>query len=516
MNASPSPRRHWFRSGLLPGLLLLLLTGTTAATAAGNFVVDTFDSNIIKWYGMVGALNFDAAENNTPNFGGSLQVSADFGSGQSLIFIGTYGPGETWGPDHTLLNLSQYGSLDFDIKWDANSTMSLADFNHPPTGGYSAFNLSSLMPGWTGWSDIFGSFVIPDAATNGWAHVSIPINHSASNIDPSQGLRFDKWIQNGGGTAMFWLDNVVLVCSNCGVPPPFLWLQPAVPGLNLFANGTYAYQRNNIRTAPGIGSLSWVGNKAASYSFTVRRFNASSANFQLHLFLVPNADSSPFPDWSDPDVLEALLLRQPDGSAAWRVLAKTNSSNMMPATVYGQITNASLVGTWTLKFNDDTNLTLVAPNSNGVPFTLPVELAARFADPLSVYFGVMPNDSASADPSVVLSRVQISGPLITTVQDDFSTGLDTNVWQVKADYPPGVQPVPSNAWRLMWTTPDTGYLLATNANPANPGGWGTNQLPAAVQLGALKYALLTTNPNFAPRPIALPADGSLFFRMQKP
>lgn len=491
--------------------MLLLLTGTAATTRAENFVVDTFDHDIAKWAGLAGTLTFDPARDNTGNGGGSCRVTADFVASQNMIFVGTYGPGG-FSESNMLLYLSTYGYLDFDVKWDTNSSMSLADFNRPPSGGYSPISIQSVKPNWSGWSDAFGSFTIPDAATSGWVRISIPINPTTPGLDPSQGLWFQKWIQSGSGTANFWLDNVQLICVNCGIPPPFLQTQKAVPGLNLFAGSPYPSARQSIRTVSGWGPFSWVGNGQVSYSFTVNSFNAVTTNFQMHLFLVPNADDSTAPDWYNPDVLAALLLPQADGSVVWRVQAKTNCTGSCAWQVYGLVTNASPLGTWSLNFADDTNLTLTTPDGHQITVTLPAELAARFADPLSVYFGVMTGDFGR---SVTLSHVQISGSQIMTLQDDFSAGLDTNLWEVIAAYPPSVQPVPANAWWLMWTSLDTGFVLATNSNLANPGGWGTNQLPVAVQLGPLNYALLTTNAAYTTRPIAFPANGSLFFRMQR-
>jgi hypothetical protein len=258
-----------------------------------------------------------------------------------------------------------------------------------------------------------------------------------------------------------------------------------------------------------------------SYSFTVSSFNAAGTNVQMHLFLVPNSDDTTSPDESDPDVLAGLLLPQADGSAVWRVEVKTNGvpncSGSCPWPVYGQITNSSLLGTWSLSFVNDTNMTLVAPDGSLLSFTLPPGLVARFDAPLALYFGVMAKDAPNLRRSVVLSQIQIAGNTVSTRQDDFSTGLDTNIWEIIAAYPPSIQPVPADAYWLNWTLPDFGFVLKTNSNLADPNGWGTDQLPTPVlSLGQLKYTLLTTNTAFTARPIAFPTNGSLFFRLHRP
>jgi hypothetical protein len=486
----PHPSLSCRRTGFPALPLILVLIGTLTATHAMNFVMDTFDHDIAKWFGLTSTLTFDPTQDNTGNGGGSCHAGTDFSTGQSLMFVGAYGPLTGGWESNMTLNLSAYKSVEFNVKWDNTSTMSLADFNQPPSGGNSTIDITSVKPDFSR-SGSIGSFSIPAAATNGWAHVSVPINQAIYDMDPSTGLWFQKWISAGGGTANFWLDNVRLAAWPCSTPPPRLWLYKADAGLNLFAGSGNPYDRENIRTTAGFCGQSWVGLGNVGYSFSVSRYCASTGTgfpFQIHMFLVPNAGNTSAPDLNDPDVLAALLLPQPDGSAVWSVQVKTNCTGSCAWQVYGQITNASPLGTWSLIFDDDTNLTLVTPAGSLLQSTLPVEVVNRFAGaPLTVYFGYM----ASFGPAV-LSQVRFSRNGSTTFQDDFSTGLDTNVWEVKAAYPPSVQPVSANAYWLNWGAPlecDTAqlFVLATNANLANPNGWGTNQLPAAVQLGSMKY-----------------------------
>ncbi len=502
------------RAGFLALLLLLLLT-CAPPVHGSSFVLQTFDSNIDNWYGYVSTLTYDGTQDNTGNGGGSCYAA---NSNQFVLFVGTYGSssGGTWGT-HVLLNLSDYKQAEFDVKWDNQSSITLADFNQPPAGE-AVINIYSYKTNNTP-SGLVGSFSIPAAATNGWVHVIVPISQTATDMDPSQGLWFQKWI-GLGGTANFWLDNVRLATWPCSLPPPVLSLTKAEAGLNLFAGSGNPYDRENIRTLAAFGGQSWVGLGKVGYSFTVTRCETSTSTglpYQIHLFLVPNAGNSTAPDWNDPDVLEALLLPQPDGSAVWTVQVKTNCSGSCPWPVYGSITNASPLGTWSLIFENGTNLTLVTPSGSQIQFTLPLEVVNRFADaPLTVYVGYM---SAFTGP-VVISQVQFTQNDSPVFQDDFSTGLDTNVWEVKAAYPSSIQPVPANAYWLNWVAPlscDTrqNFMLATNSNLADPGGWGTKQLPDPVQLGSMKYVLLTTNTAFSDKPVDLLGQNSLFFRLQQ-
>ena len=161
----PRQSLSYRRAGFLALPLILVLAGSVTTTRATNFVVDTFNHDIAKWWGPATTLAFDPTQDNTGNGSGSCRVTADFGASQSMMFVGTYGPGGVW-ESNMVLYLSNYKSLDFDVKWDTNSSMSLAEFNHPPSGGFTPISIESLKPGWSGFSDAFGSFTIPDAATN--------------------------------------------------------------------------------------------------------------------------------------------------------------------------------------------------------------------------------------------------------------------------------------------------------------------------------------------------------------
>jgi hypothetical protein len=294
-------------NGPLLALSLLLLTGTLTTPCAASIVVENFDQNITNWYGLISTLTFDPAQDNTANGGGSCHAATDFSAAQLLLFAGTW-------QSNRVLSLSQYNSVEFDVKWDQTSTMSLADFNHPPAGADSAISVFSVRSDTLDHSLAFGSFAIPDAATNVWVHISIPIDPALPGIDPCRGFWFQKWIPSGAGTAGFWLDNIELTSFCCAPPPPLMFLQPAVRGLNLFT-GDLVQGRQSIRTLLSSGDYSWVGSGPVSYSFTVSSFDAVGTNLQMHLFLVPYPDNTSSPDECNQDVLAARLLPQADGSA---------------------------------------------------------------------------------------------------------------------------------------------------------------------------------------------------------
>ena len=116
---------------------------------------------------------------------------------------------------------------------------------------------------------------------------------------------------NYAGNFSFWIDDIVihpLPCGDC-VPLPLLFMQHANKGLNLLPASSGQYDRQNIRTAPDSGNFSWMGhgNDPVSYSFTVTNFNAVATNFQVHMFLIPNAGTEPNADSVESSVVYVAL-----------------------------------------------------------------------------------------------------------------------------------------------------------------------------------------------------------------
>jgi len=455
---------------------------------------------------------------------GSLHVYADYSptnaSGQNQIMVGRPFECGFWYLPLPPLDGTLYANVTVSILWDTNGSIGISDFNSDGEPGLAAgfLTVSNTLTGFT-------VVPVPNAASNGWVHLAWPINPTMPGLDQIKGVVFEKYNTDSmNGTVGFWIDDLTMQappCSSC-IPPVVMAVQPARPGLNLFAASSGQYDRQNIRTAPGSGVYSWLGqgDNPVTYSFTVTDFAAATTNFQVHLFLIPNAGTESFPDWNEPAVI-CLALRNagPGNHADWLFQYRTNfpPGNVQFTNPPVVITHPSLLGTWSLTFLNDTNVTMTAPGGATTNFNLPEAVPACFADPLYVYFGVQPNETANSGSSAVLSQVRIQDDIygITHVQDDFSNGLDTNLWQVTAASVAAIQPVPANAYWLQWTFPDAGYVLQTNSNIGDASGWASNGLPAPARIGDAKYTLLTTNLAFTASPVAFPGPGSLFFRLKK-
>jgi hypothetical protein len=173
------------------------------------------------------------------------------------------------------------------------------------------------------------------------------------------------------------------------------------------------------------------------------------------------------------------------------------------------INDTNRVGTWTLTFVNDTNITMTTPSGNSTNFTMPEGAAQMFADPAQIYFGAQANNSAGIGQDSILSEVKITGTA-NPLDDVFATdsSLDTNTWSVNAVDSQGIVLVPaSSAYWLTWTVPDTGFSIITSTNLGSSANWNDLTGVTPFQLGALKWTLLdATN---------LPGQNAGFFALIK-
>jgi hypothetical protein len=123
-------------AGLSLAVLMLGNAGSALAqTADYNFA--SFDSNINgvgNWYGS-GVYSWDSTQDATGNGGGSMYVTVpnDSSSDTPLNPYICIGGGNPWYNSGTTLDLTQYKSIDFDIKWDNTSAITVDEFNNVST-----------------------------------------------------------------------------------------------------------------------------------------------------------------------------------------------------------------------------------------------------------------------------------------------------------------------------------------------------------------------------------------------
>ncbi len=162
-------------------------------------------------------LTYDPTQDDTGNGGGSCHISTDYSQG-GLFQVTANNVDCCMCLVEALLPLTNYNSVDFDVKWDNSSTVPLSYFNTNFGSGTEGIvigigpNDYDIGPG-----ICYSNVIIPDAATNGWVHVSMAIDQLAAPNASFTGLHFTKMFPACGpstaaaSTAAFWLDNLQLL-----------------------------------------------------------------------------------------------------------------------------------------------------------------------------------------------------------------------------------------------------------------------------------------------------------------
>ena len=421
------------------------------------------------WGGQGANSVWDATQDHTGNGGGSLHVFDVWQDGDQLVNLGWWG-GSPWFANKPI-DLTTYQTVSFWMKWDsADSTADLSVFQ--ATG--ETLQLWAVPADNSSWINL-GPVTIPDAASNGWVKISVPINLALPGLSTAQGLGLKKFTGTGlTNTFAFWADDFALE-KQAEMLVPIMQIARPVAGLNLFAvNGPY--NRESIRTIAG---QSWIGHGAnpVTYAFTLKQGvdGSGGAQFQNHIFLVSNPGPETSPDWNETNVIFLDLESASNGGTTWIFRYKTNlvsgnsmfyDTNVIPA----QIADTNIIGTWSVTFLNDTNVTMTTPGGSSTNFNLPTWLPSLFPDTVYAYFGVQANNSVALGMRSIYKEIQINGtdnPLSDEFEADVA--LNSNLWTVVAADPQGIiQVPPTAAFWVSWTLPDIGYTLVCGPSLSNP------------------------------------------------
>lgn len=571
---------HQLKKQARLGVAALLLAASSCLTQAQEpitNVIETFDANYTPandhWGNMwgPGTAVWDGTEGNPA---GAMLITATLtGSSDTPVTSYLCKLGNPWYVG-TALNFSTYDFLEFDIKWDNTSDVTLAQFNNVSTIPADATNNlgQTILQGWAGAGYIGGSggldislcggpagqrdplFVntnIPAAAASGWTHVKIPINKAQANIDGVSGIVFHKWVSQNWGIAndakaRFWVDNVRLTGTAAPTPPPIVKLPTkAVPGLNVFNNtsGLYDRQAAVLRQSTG---LSWVGQATeanpVTYSFTIAGY-PNSVNCEAWMFLFPKPDYlHSAPDWNATNCVKIRLQGTPNsGTMQFQYKVNENSQqamyyggneargyytnapgswdgitpNYLETGFLGQVVGDSILGKWQVRFTSDTNITLIAPNGATTNLVMPSYNVSYFAEQgtpgFYIYLGMQANNANAQNQAIVFSDFAVSNS-VSPFYENFLTAtvLDT-----------------TNVWNTSSSPGPQGVLLVTT----NASSWATWTLPDPgfnLQVGTnLTEALAWTDPTSGPRismsgiraqllsTSEIPAGNAAYFRLIK-
>ncbi len=534
---------------LASSLFGLCLAGSVAISRGQTFtnqVISTFDtpndpfSTLYQWWGL-GAFTaeWDGSENapttlipGVPSTSGALKCTADWtgtsgndsSAPQPQLMLWNALSGREWDTSRTVNGY--YYDLDFDLKLDPNSAKTTnGDFGSIEAGAV----LDEPAPvNWTHaavWSSAHYT-------TNGWAHIHAYIDPTIDGIDAIAGF-YLYWPWQTDGTGMgalqglqtFWVDNIEFTAdTNKPVGPPTLTLAPdhVAGGLNLSSGGVTKYDRNSIMT---MGNNSWVSSPTpVTYSFTIASYPGTNyPGYQTHIFLASNPGTENAPDWNEPSCVFLQLQNYANGTAQAIFRYKVNEPNGnsmywnsqdVNANGYGKGTLGSVtctngpLGTWSMTFDNDTNITLTAPDGETSQFAFPDEgtVLTYFEDSVVAWFGAMPNSDGNVGQTVIISHIKITGTANPIDENFSSPELNTNVWTISAVKPADVFVTPSDiAYALNWTLPDANYQLQAAASLDGP--WTNANFGAETRAGAIRQVLIPQH--------LLPSATSSFFRLSK-
>jgi hypothetical protein len=341
---------------------------------------------------------------------------------------------------------------------------------------------------------------VPMSTTNGWTHYQInidPVQITRTNLCAGIGMNISCY---GGrnanliqttNTTYFWLDNITIHRRKVKVPPPAMLTQftEPEPGLNLFSStaSTDQYQRSNVRFNANTG-VGWLGQSNVTYSMNIHKFPSAAAlgnnGYQAHIMITTGPGTSSALDYADANLVFLDIHQNIDGTASGTFRYKTNQPNGN-AMVYGTGTlgtvgSSTILGNWSLTFNQDTNITVTSPDGSTFVTNITQDAASIFAEPLYIVFGGQPNQPQNVGGDVILASIGITnaGTGSTIVYDNFLADpqLDLTTWTPSSGAPNVVFVFPQDPGQRLvsWTQPDAGFGLQINTNSiANPNAWVT-------------------------------------------
>jgi hypothetical protein len=293
-----------------------------------------------------------------------------------------------------------------------------------------------------------------------------------------------------------WIDNIYLKLSTVALPPPLLTksITSPNPGLNLFSAPpiTDQFQRNSIKLQNTFG-VGWLGQQGVTYSMTITNFpdGAAYPGYQAHLFITTGPGTASALDYNETNVVWLNVQANSNNTGVAYFRYKINewaaNSNMFGAEYIGlasagTLTNlpaATVLGTWSLSFNNDTNVTITGPGGASVNFNMRPEAVAPFVDPLNVVFGAQPNGTNNVGQEVILSSVSGTNSSAGTqlFVDNFLVdgALDTSTWTILTGEPNTVFVFPQDPGQriVSWSLPAVGFGLQTATNVGLPTVWNT-------------------------------------------
>jgi hypothetical protein len=158
------------------------------------------------------------------------------------------------------------------------------------------------------------------------------------------------------------------------------------------------------------------------------------------------------------------------------------------------------IGTWTVTFNQNTNVTMTIPGGATTNFSIPDSTGATstlFTSGVDLYFGAQAGNAGGANDHVVATDFSVTGLGGADFDDNFVADagtLNSSIWTVNAAYPKCVQMVgPGNPYWIQWTTPAPGFILETTPALSDDSVWTAVTNNAPFLAGTNLTQLVNTN-----------------------
>jgi hypothetical protein len=512
------------RHCLLPALAGCALICSAGLASAQDLTVNTFDTGVsgIDWanfrtyiYGYNAVWDPTQDSSGNPN-SGSLYLTVqwplisdpNWNRSWNDVQIAFATPAAANAP----FSPSDYTSFDFDLKIDVTNSSVALD------GTYGALELILNNP----WTPVVSWATI--AATNGWQHIS----GSFSGLPPGPNSEaVIGFISNGTSsltnTVSYWIDNIRFTAPVTTNQPTLSLVKPPLLGLTCLSSqpgGTW--QRQMIGTVGG--NYSWntatASSNTTTYSVNITSFPKTAyAGYEARFWLINGlqygqVDSDA--DYNAANCVYFSVYDNGDGSASADFRYKVN--NVGGGENWTTLTNGTVdeyvfcqsgaLGKWSLSFNNNTNVTMTAPDGTTNSFSINPSDASNFQDPLYVYLGTRPNDNSRIGQSATFNRFTITGAA-ASLDDSFSQ-LNPSTWLNSAADPNGIIVTTSDTkYWLTWPMPDSGFsnlFVTDNLNkniatqwvalPTSATGWINDG--AAKRVAIINQSTLNTAFGYTP------------------
>lgn len=356
--------------------------------------------------------------------------------------------------------------------------------------------------------------------TGVWNHLSCSIPAGLSGIGS---FLFQVGHGDWVGPTAYVIDNVSFT-PRLSTPPPTVSIRrQAAKGLKITDSDIDTFQRQSIAAiSTAAQAVTWIDNpEIVTYSFTIAERSQSGNNFQVHLMLNPDSGNNNSPDYSDAN---CVFLDIRNNGATFR--SKTNQANgngQLYAAGNPTLAASSMLGTWSLSFQNNTNITITGPGGSSTNFIMDPAKAQLYKPvgvpdlgvpgSLTATLGCQPNNVADIGGNAIFTMFKCTVGATTVFEDHFTQKFDTTevdpaLFVRRGPSVAGIVVTTNTGWVVKWGVPDTDFVLVSSTD-LNLGNAGFTPLVVPVtQAGNNKEALITD--------ADLPAGSKVFFALRKP